>query len=249
MKENEFQRFKEEWITAHELSVSNQIPSENAVNKVFELLIIYPFDHIIKALSIHGQRSKFAPTPSDVVELLETKDKRLTGDEAWAISNRPESETVIWTEDMAEAYAVCSDMLANGDKIGARMAFKGAYDRICNIAELQQKLVEWKVAIGHDKTLIEPAITLAVQLGRLKQQNATKYLPSPMDGGTIGRFLTGKTLETDDEKILSELKKLKKVFKNIEKNRLSKENERIAEAKKKRDEFDEKKNAITELTE
>lgn len=138
----------------------------------------------------------------------------MSADEAWALCPNNEFETVVWTREMAEAYSVCFDLLHEGDKVGARMAFKGAYERLINLSELQSKPLVWVVSIGSDKALIEPAVNNAAMLGRLSEKQALKYLPQDQSSGFIGKLLTGKSLNEDDKKSLKNIKKLKGIISN-----------------------------------
>jgi len=218
MIDSDFDQFQDAWLTAHELSVSNQQPSVNAVNKAFDLLMQYPLQAVQKAIDVHGKRSKFPPTPADIVSLLETNHKHLSADEAWALCPKTEFETVVWTDEMAEAYGSCYDLLAEGDKIGARMAFKGAYERLVNVAELKGKRPQWRISIGSDKTMIESAVRHAVSLGRINPQQAQKYLPHSQDGGVIGKLLTGKVIDIKTKKELDNVRKLKEIIVNAGKS-------------------------------
>lgn len=62
-----------------------------------------------------------------------------------------------------------------GDKTGARMAFKGAYERLA--ANVQGKAA-WFVSAGNDRDQRSAAVMAAVKAGRLEQQQAAAYLPS-----------------------------------------------------------------------
>ena len=75
------------------------------------------------------------------------------------------------------------------------MAFKSAYERLCNEAVLMNKPVKWSVSIGTDKSAVEVVLKRAVELGRISQESANKLLPGPADGGLIAGLLTGKVSE------------------------------------------------------
>ena len=62
-----------------------------------------------------------------------------------------------------------------GDKTGARMAFRGAYERLA--ADVQGKAA-WFVSAGNDRDQRSAAVMAAVKAGRLEQQQAAAYLPS-----------------------------------------------------------------------
>ena len=68
-----FEIFKKEWVTAHEVSAGNKIPSDLAINKSFEILKHYNINHVIKAIDIHCKNEKFAPTPADIEQIFKDR--------------------------------------------------------------------------------------------------------------------------------------------------------------------------------
>lgn len=68
-----FELFKKEWITAHEVSAGNKTPSDLAINKSFEILKHYSMAHIIRAIEVHCGRDKFAPTPADIENIFKER--------------------------------------------------------------------------------------------------------------------------------------------------------------------------------
>ena len=247
MNIDDFESFRGEWLLAHETSSSNQAPSSAAVNKVFEMLTNYPLNHVVVALAAFGQRSRFAPTPSDIVELLEMKNKRPSANEAWVISNKPEQETVVWTEEMAKAYAICTPALNGRDNNAARMAFRDKYEHDCALAELQRKPIRWIVAEGFDKTTTAPALQAASQAGRISSDTVAKFLPPPMDAGPIGRMLTGKVSEETYEVSKKGVKKLREALAAFEKAEKRVAKKRQKEADEKRAHFEENKRVAAQL--
>jgi hypothetical protein len=114
-------------------------------------------------------------------------DDRPDANEAWAISlrSRDERDTVVWTQECAEAFAIASSVLEGGDEVGARMAFKAAYERLVEASRAAARPVQWIKSIGHDPTLREAPITEAVRAGRLQLADARTVLPmlaAPDDG-------------------------------------------------------------------
>lgn len=104
-------------------------------------------------------------------------DGRPNVEEAWAMLPRDEAETVVWTEEMAEAYGVCSALLAEGDSVAARMAFKEKYSALLAQARAEFKPVRWSATLGTDKAAREDALKLAVETGKLSADHARKLLP------------------------------------------------------------------------
>lgn len=223
MNKSDFKGFSAVWMNAHAVSSSNSSQSDDVIKYIFELLEMYKLEHVAMAIKKHSAISRFAPTPADIIKLLETKHKHISADEAWGLCPKSELETTVWTGEMAEAYAACFDLLSCGDRIGARMAFKGAYERITNLSELQGNRPAWKVSIGSDKTLTEPAVKNAVALGRISSDQAQKFLPPPQDAGFIGKMLVGKVVNINS-KNKAQVARLKQSMADAEK--ISQEKER-----------------------
>ena len=198
MDNREFKEFSESFGAAWDF---HKPLSDRAILKAFDVLKHYPLSMILCAIDAHCQdrnKGQYAPKPSDIIDQIEKRNpanQRLSADEAWAMMPRSEDETVVWTEEMSGAYAAAYDLIIEGDRIAARMAFKGAYDRLCSEASMMQKPVVWKVCTGYDKTLIEPTLQKAVLAGRITQNLADKHLPAPQDAGVIAGLLTGKVTD------------------------------------------------------
>lgn len=233
---NEYSEFYEIWIDAHAKSSSNQIPADRVVMSVFDDLMNYSLDSVRAALRHHARQSRFAPTPHDVVSLLDSGNRRMSADEAWAVMPKDEFETVVWTHEMAEAYGIASGILVEGDKIAARMAFKSAYDRLCSEAVMMQRPVIWSVCVGFDKSRIEPALQKAVAAGRISQDRANKFLPAPVDAGPIAGLLTGKVTElpNNDANLKARWGELKQAMADGQKSLAEKERQRVIEAEQER---------------
>lgn len=170
MTPNDFTKFADEWILAHDIAANKSVPSERVTSFVFEMLIAYPIDIVIAAIHQHCRTNKFAPVPSDIISFLETKNKRPTADEAWSIVPKDDvngyEKTVIWTQEIAQGWAsVCQDYQT--DRVGARMSFKAIYERLCNEAVLMGKPVEWILAIGTDKAQQKAIIERGIAEGKL----------------------------------------------------------------------------------
>lgn len=167
---NDFQKFTELWSSVHQSMAGGKILSSGAMELCFEVLMDYPFDLVKEATRSHMKNAKFAPTPADIIELLESKNKRPTADEAWSIVPKDDvngyEKTVIWTQEIAQGWAsVCQDYQT--DRVGARMSFKAIYERLCNEAVLMGKPVEWILAIGTDKAQQKAIIERGIAEGKL----------------------------------------------------------------------------------
>lgn len=219
MIESDFKAFSKTWMTAHAVSSSNSSQNNDAIAYVFDILEQYSIISIELAIKKHCEQSRFAPTPADVIALLETRHRHISYGEAWALCPKSHMDTVVWTNEIAQAWAACSDIYNDGDKIGAKMAFKGAYERIRNLAELKRVRPVWGVSIGDNKELIKGALDNAVLAGRLTAEQALNSLPTAQGGGFIGKMLTGGKVSVSDASVKKGIKKLRRAMDDAEKIR------------------------------
>lgn len=113
---------------------------------------------------------------ADILERI--PGRHLGPEEAWALCPRSEAETVVWTDEIAQAFRVARPLIEDGDMVAARMAFREAYARIC--AE-STSTPSWLVSLGHDVVGRSAPILEAESLGRLPQGYAAAQgsLPPP----------------------------------------------------------------------
>lgn len=165
----------------------------------WEALRPYDLPSVRKALSRHVQdpeRGQFAPKPADVIRFLTSGlpvDSRPGADEAWAvaITSGDESATVVWTEEIAQAFGIARPILDAGDKVGARMAFREAYERLVLVARDRGSPCVWSVSLGSDAQGRAAAIAAAVDAGRLSVEKARAYLPAPEASGLVAALISG----------------------------------------------------------
>lgn len=110
-----------------------------------------------------------------------TPNRRISADEAWAMYPHDEASSAVITNEIAEAMGIAQPLLNEGDKVGARMAFKTAYERITENNKANGVEPKWFPSFGSDSTGREFAITEAVRLGRLPQSTIKTLLPPPVD--------------------------------------------------------------------
>jgi hypothetical protein len=155
----------------------------------FRTLANLRFDDVERALMAHlqdPQRGRFMPVPADVVAQIEgaaADDGRPGADEAWttALLASDEAETVVWTEETAQAMFVAQPVLRAGDKVGARMAFKNAYDRLVADARHARRPAHWHASLGQDPARRERALQGAVNRNLLPAPQVAGLLPAPLD--------------------------------------------------------------------
>lgn len=121
-----------------------------------------------------SRANKFPPTLPEFISLCRpAASVRPSADEAWAIAikAKDESETVVWTEDMAQAWGLCKPVLDAGDEVGARMAFRASYERISGLGGP----IRWTVSHGWDAEKRVIALEKAKSAGL-----ALPYEPQPV---------------------------------------------------------------------
>lgn len=155
----------------------------------FRAMSSYPLATVRAAMSAHlldPKVGKWAMQPADLIAQIQGaigNDGRPGADEAWAIALRScdESDTVVWTQETAEAFAICQPVLAIGDEVGARVAFRDAYNRIVAAARGANRPVQWLASLGWDTRKREAVLTKAVTVGLLPAPAVAGLLPPPAD--------------------------------------------------------------------
>ena len=131
------------------------------------------------------QRSTFCPTIPEFRSWCEPKtDDWLGSHEAWAIAEKSigfdgQELTVIWTEQMAQAFSRCEDLVKTGDKYQraeAKKIFCDAYDRLVIQAKDQGLKPIYVASLGIDKDQAIAAIKQAEVDGFLTTPDATALL-------------------------------------------------------------------------
>lgn len=138
-------------------------------------LSAYPETQVIGALSRCRREVRGVLTLADVVARLD--DGRPSADEAWAMIPFDEVQSVVWTDEMAQAWGVARPLLDAGDKVGARLTFRACYERIITLARCEQRKPQWRLSPGYDPAGRELAVSDAVDKGRLTPQQAMRLLP------------------------------------------------------------------------
>jgi hypothetical protein len=130
------------------------------------------------------ERGRFLPMPADVIAQIvgaAHADGRPGPEEAWAtaIKAADERETVVWTDEAAAAWGIARPVFDMGDEVGARMAFKEAYQRL--VAESRALMLPpaWRASLGHDAERRVLPIEAAANAGLLPAPEAAALLPGP----------------------------------------------------------------------
>lgn len=158
-----------------------------------DLTAMHREEAILRALTRCRKELSRPLTAGAVFERLAEDDGRPSGDEAWAIAlqSSDEAETVVWNGEIQKAMAAARPILEAGDKIGARMAFRDAYERIVRNNREVGIAPVWEVSLGWDKERRALAIETAHSLGLLSAPQVVALLPAPAEEGFVESALFG----------------------------------------------------------
>lgn len=183
------------------------MPEAEVMQAWWDMLAPFKGDIVRQAFSAYAmERPDFVPVPNSIAARCRLLDGRPDDNEAWAvaITSQDEGETVVWTQEMAEAFTLCQPLLAGGDDIGARMAFKDAYNRKVAAARAENRPVAWNVSQGWDSARRAVAVNKAIVAGLLAAPEARLMLPN----GATDSELADKRPEG--------LKRLKEALRDLE---------------------------------
>jgi hypothetical protein len=160
----------------------------------------FPVDTVIEALNKLRRESKGRLTLAAIVEKIEelNPDGRPKADEAWAMIPQDEQASAVITQEMAEAMGIAQPLLDEGDKIGARMAFRDAYNRIVDENKRNGVPVSWFPCLGWEKSGRIPVLAEAVRLGRLTQYHALTLI-APEESETLFQLAGVKNLSLENK--------------------------------------------------
>ena len=165
------------------ISRGRYTPSAEAAALFFNAMKAYDLGTVSAAFSAHvkdTERGKYAPTPSDLIAQIQAAmtDVRPGAEQAWAMIPAGEEDTIVWTAEMAEAHAACAPLLADGDKIAARMTFKEVYTKAVMRAVAAGEPVQWSASLGWDMEKRKRALMAAVKEGKLPALAAREECPA-----------------------------------------------------------------------
>lgn len=145
-------------------------------------------------------QGRYPPTPAGILAQMTDAQAWLAADEAWALclESFDEAATVCVTDVILEAREAARPVWQDGDKIGARVAFRAAYERLVQTRRLEGRPVRWQLSVGWDAEGRERAALAAVAAGRLSSSAVAGYLPGPAvtaEGAAIAGLLTGRPVD------------------------------------------------------
>lgn len=174
-----------------------------------------------------------------VLKNIHAADGRPGKDEAWsiALSASDEYETVVLTAEIRQAMSASTPILEAGDKVGARMAFMSAYERLVSFARAEDRPAKWEVSLGYDSARRVVAIESAVRSQLISHETGNQYLadlriaPITEEGQAIAGLLTGTQRAHISPHIRAKLDEVRKLLKESKRTR---EVERMKQAQRRR---------------
>jgi hypothetical protein len=156
------------------LETYGKTPSDAQTMMAFSLLEKYSLAEIKHALGAYmsdSDEGRFMPKPANIIGHIEAlnPDGFLSSDEAWAIAldMMDENNTVVVTDQIMYAMPTATQIYNSGDAVGARMAFKQAYDRLLNEARAKGDSPRWYPTLGHDPARRKGPILAGIEQGLL----------------------------------------------------------------------------------
>lgn len=158
--------------------------SPAAAMMLAEDLAEYPRPALAAALKRVRTECTGKLTPKVIIEAIDAAMGRPGSNEAWATALQAldERNTVVWTEEMAQAWEVARPVVQGGDEIGGRMAFKDAYERLVRAARDERRTPVVTVSVGWDAEQRAAAVEKAVKIGYMPGDQAVRlgYMPLPL---------------------------------------------------------------------
>lgn len=148
-------------------------PSKDGARILALDLAEYPQGVVLNALQRCRKEMPRFPTLADIISRID--DGRPGIEEAWAMIPKTEDETVVWTEEMRDAYSVTRSMMS--DPIAARMTFREKYGKLLAEARSSAKPTKWEACLGTDPQQRAGALAEAVRLNRIDRSHARALIP------------------------------------------------------------------------
>lgn len=196
MDQQDFERFSKALDGC--LSIWDVTPTPEVRMVWFKLLAPFSIDEVARGFTAHMRdpsSGKFQPKPAHIIERIQAaaaNDGRPGAEQAWALASRASDEraTVVWTQEMAQAWRVCQSVMLMGDEVGARMAFKETYTALVDDARHARIKPQWTVSEGFDQTMRHAAVLQAETLGLLPPGSALELAPPDLADGSMTKLLT-----------------------------------------------------------
>ena len=212
--------------------------SADAAELMASDLADYPAPVVAAALKSCRMELTGKLTTGAIMQRIHAADGRPGKDEAWsiALAAGDESETVVMTAEIRQAMTAAQPILAERDKVGARMAFLSAYERLVAQARAEARPASWSVSLGFDSGRRVAAIESAVRSKLITQEAGQQYLadlriaPIGQDGQAIAGLLTGTVVQPTE----ANRARWQQLKADLQKSRRDKEARRLRESRAER---------------
>lgn len=153
--------------------------SREKIDMWMRALSKFPPGSVMRATENHLQTCRFKPQLADIVAGCKALvgGEWLGAEEAWARMPKSEMDSAMLTDEIAQAIAIVAPMMANGDYIAARMAFKDAYTRLVDQAKIDGRAPVYFPSFGTDKAGAATMLANAVRAGQLTFERAAEVKP------------------------------------------------------------------------
>jgi len=167
----------------------------------------YHEEEILMALKRFRIEKGGFPSVADIISRIE--DGRPGVEEAWALLPRTEADSVVWTDEMAQAYSSVRHLMAE-DQVAGRLAFKEVYARLLAESRNKKSKVNWTVSLGQSREGRETALREALDKGRVARGQVDMLLPEPVRP-------QAKQIAGPVEEPISDFKSISEILSNIKK--------------------------------
>ena len=164
---------------AKAIAITAEVCGRNLSQPAVELMIVelseFELKDVLKALrQCYRECKRGLFSLADVIQRLPGRPEDMAADEAWGIALNSElwNERVTAVVPQAVFAAFPFPIWAAGDKVGARMAFKSAWDRC-----VSEYGMEYGITLGYDAEGRAPVIESALRDGVISLEQACHALP------------------------------------------------------------------------
>ena len=155
--------------------ICGQVLSPSAVRLLADDLSRLGQEAVLAALARCRLELRGRLKVSDILSRLE--DGRPDAATAWQMLPQDERQTVVWTEEIAEAWGMAFPLLEQADVAAARSAFEQAYRKAVLLARVQHVPVRWVPSLGSDTGSREQVLRDALDKGLLTAEHVEQLLP------------------------------------------------------------------------
>jgi hypothetical protein len=163
-------------------SYAKALPEKTILAAWWANLQSFPLQTVAVALRAYAdENGEFAPVPNGIAKRCRLMDGRPGAEEAFALAltTADEQNTVVWTQECAEAFFAAKPVLDSAGSISARKTFIEVYERLVSAYRAQGLPVLWFPSPGLDKIGYAAAIKRATTAGLLPAPATTLLLEAP----------------------------------------------------------------------